>query len=113
MVPFVTPMIMNSPSDDHVTRIYSVPRLSVGNDTKPSVEVGSLFTPLVTTSSNSHVEVTVTAPLLFPGQILGSTEIRRGQIEKITLNKSLSGENVEHSNKGDQNIFCTQTICRK
>lgn len=55
---------------------------------------------LVTTSSNSHVEVTVTAPLLFPGQILGYTEIRRGQIEKITLNKSLSGENVEHSNKG-------------
>lgn len=47
---------------------------------------------LVTTSSNSHVEVTVTAPLLFPGQILGYTEIRRGQIEKITLNKSLSGE---------------------
>ena len=55
---------------------------------------------LVTTSSNSHVNVTVTAPLLFPGQILGYTEIRRGQIEKITLNKSLSGENVEHSNKG-------------
>ena len=55
---------------------------------------------LVTTSSNSLVEVTVTAPLLFPGQILGYTEIRRGQIEKITLNKSLSGENVEHSNKG-------------
>jgi hypothetical protein len=26
--------------------------------------------------------------------------IRRGQIEKITLSKSLSGENVEHSNKG-------------
>ena len=55
---------------------------------------------LVTTSSNSHVQVTVTAPLLFPGQILGYTEIRRGQIEKITLSKSLSGENVEHSNKG-------------
>ena len=55
---------------------------------------------LVTTSSNSLVEVTVTAPLLFPGQILGYTEIRRGQIEKITLDKSLSGENVEHSNKG-------------
>jgi hypothetical protein len=104
----------------HVTRIYSVPRLSVGNDTKPSVEVGSLFTPntvissvavirtplllcstfsplmknirqnielelLFTTSSNRHVQVTVTAPLLFPGQILGYTEIRRGQIEKITL----------------------------
>jgi hypothetical protein len=55
---------------------------------------------LVTTSSNSHVEVTVRAPLLFPGQILGYTEIRRGQIEKITLDKSLSGEKVEHSNKG-------------
>jgi hypothetical protein len=35
-------MIMNSPSNDHVTRIYSVPRLSVGNDTKPSVEYGAL-----------------------------------------------------------------------
>ena len=55
---------------------------------------------LVTTSSNSHVEVTVRAPLLFPGQILGYTEIRRGQIGKITLNNSLSGRNVEHSNKG-------------
>lgn len=55
---------------------------------------------LVTTSSNSPVEVTVTAPLFSPGQILGYTEISRGQIEKITLDKSLSGENVEHSNKG-------------
>ena len=55
---------------------------------------------LVTTSSNSHVQVNVTAPLLFPGQILGYTKIRRGQIEIITLNKSLSGKNVEHGNKG-------------
>jgi hypothetical protein len=39
----------------------------------------------VTTSSNSHVQVTVTAPLLFPGKILGYTEIRRGQVEKSLL----------------------------
>jgi hypothetical protein len=63
---------------------------------RQNIELELLFT----TSSNRHVQVTVTAPLLFPGQILGYTEIRRGQIEKITLSKSLSGENVEHSNKG-------------
>lgn len=54
----------------------------------------------VTTSSNSPVDVTVTAPLFFPGKILRSTVIRRGQVEKITLTKSLSGVDVEHSNKG-------------
>ena len=63
---------------------------------RQNIELELLFT----TSSNRHVQVTVTTPLLFPGQILGSTEIRRGQIEKITLDKSLSGEKVEHSNKG-------------
>jgi len=66
------------------------------NNRRPDFEL-ELF---VTTSSNSPVDVTVTAPLLFPGQILGSTVIRRGQIEKITLPNSLSGVNVEHSNKG-------------
>ncbi|XP_063431053.1 uncharacterized protein LOC134713693 [Mytilus trossulus] len=54
----------------------------------------------VTTSSNSAVDVTVTAPLYSPGSTLASTTVTRGNIEKITITMNLRGADVELGNKG-------------